>query len=155
MTGAADAVANEAGLSETENRERQDAAITNLFIANPFVRELGLRLDSRTATEVVVRMPFKTELCNSAGTHHGGAVSALADSAAALAVWNTQDFTKGRRMVTLAMSLQYLGATPGSDLVATARCTKRGREVAFIAVHVADSDGAPIAESLVTYRVTL
>jgi uncharacterized protein (TIGR00369 family) len=155
MTAPEDPLAGEAGLAVAENRERQDAAISKLFVANPFVRELGLRLDGRTTTEVVVRMPFKLELCNSAGTHHGGAVSALADTAAALAIWNTQDFTKGRQMVTLAMSLQYLGAAPGNDLVATARCTKRGREVAFVAVHIADSDGAPIAESLVTYRVTL
>lgn len=146
---------NDASLSEAQNRELQDSAMANLLVANPFVQVLGLLIESRSTSEVIVRMPFKSDLCNSAGNHHGGSVSALADSAAALAVWNTQDFNKGRRMVTLAMSLQYLGVAPGVDLLATARCTKRGREVAFVAVQVTDVGGAPIAECLVTYRVTL
>ncbi|HVV31057.1 MAG TPA: PaaI family thioesterase [Mycobacteriales bacterium] len=137
-----------------DNAALRDAAIANVFERNPFVQLLGIGLQERTMSEVTLRMPFRPVLCNTAGVHHGGAIGSFIDTAGAVAVWNTHDFTKGKRMATLAMTTQYVGVAPGKDLLASARCTKRGRGVAFVHVLVVDTEGVLIADALGTYRLS-
>jgi acyl-coenzyme A thioesterase PaaI-like protein len=41
------------------------------------------------------------------------------------------DFSRGSRLTTISMSVQYLTVAPGEDLVCTGRCLRRGRTVSF------------------------
>ena len=69
------------------------------------------------------------------------------------AAWSNHDFEKGARASTVSMTIQYLGAARQSDLVCHARAVKRGRELIFTEIDVADHDGAPVAHALQTYRI--
>ncbi len=47
------------------------------------------------------------------------------------AVMAGHDFAKGSRLTTISLSVHYLSVAPGEDLLATGRCTRRGRSVHF------------------------
>jgi uncharacterized protein (TIGR00369 family) len=88
-----------------------------------------------------------------ARAHHGGAVASLADTAGAVAAWNGHDFGRGTRIVTLSMTVQHMSASPGSDLLAEAWCSRRGRDVVFVTARVTDPEGRSVAEAMAVFGV--
>ncbi len=50
----------------------------------PFVHLLGIAITSATRDEIKGTMPWRTEICTTAGVIHGGALMAFADSLGAL-----------------------------------------------------------------------
>lgn len=85
---------------------------------------------------------------NAQGKVMGGAIFTLADFALAIASNIGQDPT-----VNLQSSIEYLKATRGTKLIATADCVKEGRRIAFYDVVVEDDLGELIAKvSIVGYR---
>ncbi len=87
---------------------------------------------------------------NALGRVMGGAIFTLADFALAIACNIAQGPT-----VNVATTIEYLSATKGSRLTATADCVKEGRRVAFYDVVVMDDLGVEIAKMSVTaYRPT-
>ena len=53
---------------------------------------------------------------------------------------------------TVSMSVDYVSAARGVDLVATAVAVRRGRSLCFCEVTVADPDGGVIAKGLAVHR---
>ena len=85
---------------------------------------------------------------NAQGNVMGGAIFTLADFALALASNIGEAPT-----VNVASSIEYLSATRGTKLIATADCEKDGRHLAFYAVKVTDDTGRLIARvSITAYR---
>lgn len=85
---------------------------------------------------------------NAQGNVMGGAIFTLADFALAIASNIAQDPT-----VNLSSSIEYIKATHGSKLIATADCVKDGRRIAFYDVVVTDDMDELIAKvSIVGYR---
>ena len=85
---------------------------------------------------------------NALGKVMGGAIFTLADFALAIACSIGQDPT-----VNLTSSIEYMTASKGSKLTATADCTKEGRRIAFYDVVVTDDLDALVAKvSIVAYR---
>lgn len=85
---------------------------------------------------------------NAQGKVMGGAIFTLADFALAIASNIAQDPT-----VNLSTTIDYMTATKGTKLTATADCTKEGRRIAFYDVIVEDDLGALVAKvSIVAYR---
>jgi uncharacterized protein (TIGR00369 family) len=119
----------------------------------PFSVVCGLKIESASEGEVVVRMPFDLRLLNSGGPTvpiHGGAIASLADFAACAAVW-TLPITQ--RSATISMTVNYTGPGISSDLIATARVGRAGRRIASINVTIRDKDSALVADALVTYKI--
>jgi uncharacterized protein (TIGR00369 family) len=81
-------------------------------------------------------LPYADQLSAHADIFHGGVVSALLDTTATEAVMAGHDFAKGSRITTISLSVQYLSVVPGENLVATGRCTRRGRTVHFAEARV-------------------
>lgn len=71
----------------------------------------------------------------------GGAIFTLADFALAIASNVGQPPT-----VSVNHSIDFFRATKGSKLIATARCDKEGRSLAFFTVDVVDDLGKDIAK---------
>lgn len=139
-------------LSEAEQLERRDALRTLMF-ATPYIEGLGISVDVWATEHVVLRLAWKHDLTNDGAAYHGGAVASLMDTAGAAAVWADHDFNKGARAATVSMTINYTGTARQSDLLATARCVKRGKDLAFSEIEVHDQAGKLIATGTLVYRI--
>lgn len=80
---------------------------------------------------------------------HGGAISSLADSAAAWATAASAGFK--RAPLTVEMKINFLLPVVSGRLVAEARVVHGGRTICLCDVDVRDGEGRLVAKSLVTY----
>lgn len=136
-----------------EQQERRRSAVRDLMPTTPFLAGLGVRFDRWEPDDVVLRLPFREDLTNDGTYFHGGVIASAIDTAGAAAAWSNHDFDKGSRASTIAMSVQYVGAAKGSDLVCHARTVRRGRELTFTEITATDADGAVVAHAVQTYRI--
>jgi uncharacterized protein (TIGR00369 family) len=132
-------------------RNLVDAAI----VRSPYGRLLGLELASVEPDRVRVRLPYRVDVTTLGDTVHGGAVSALVDSAATAAFWAHPAATPSARGTTIGFSINFVAAGRGQDLVADARVRRRGREICTGEVSVSDAAGREVAVALVTYKLSL
>lgn len=129
------------------------ARIRRWFEAAPFNRHLGLRLGRLERDRAEVVLPFTPSLPTLGEVVHGGAISALADTAATVVSWaGVEDPGEGRG-ATVALTVEFLAPARGRDLTATARVLRRGRALCFAEVDVTEPDGRLVAKALATYRL--
>ncbi|HEX7521224.1 MAG TPA: PaaI family thioesterase [Acidimicrobiia bacterium] len=139
-------------LSPDEQRERR-AFLRSSIVRTRYIGSLGIVVERWDEDAVQLRLPFDAALTNDGSAFHGGAIASLMDTTGASAVWAGHDFDKGTRAATVTMTINYLGAAQGTDLVADAVCVKRGRELSFAEVRVHDPDGKPVATGTLVYRI--
>jgi uncharacterized protein (TIGR00369 family) len=138
-------------LTHDEQEQWRDRFRT-LMVGTPFIKSLGMVVDAWGPEQVVLRVPFADHLTNDGKEFHGGVIGALVDTAGAAAVWAGHDFDKGYRASTVSMTVNYTGRAQG-DLVGTAACVKRGRDLAFSEIRVADEHGTLVATGTLVYRI--
>lgn len=138
-------------LSEEEQREWR-ARFRDIMVGTRFIKGLGVVVDQWTDDEVVLRVPFAEHLTNDGREYHGGVIASLIDTAGAAAVWAGHDFDKGLRASTVSMTVNYTGRSAG-DLIATAHCLKRGRDLSFSEITVRDPDSRLVATGTLVYRI--
>lgn len=139
-------------LTEQEQRDRREA-VRALMFTTPYIQTLGIEPEAWSEDGVRLRLRFDEKLSNDGRVYHGGVIASLMDTAGAAAVWAGHDFDKGAKASTVSMSINYLGAAYRNDLVAEARCVKRGKELAFSEISIRDADGKPVASGILTYRI--
>jgi uncharacterized protein (TIGR00369 family) len=132
-------------------RELVDAAI----VRSPYGKLLGLELVSAEPDRVRVKLPYRVDVTTLGDTVHGGAISALVDSAATAAFWAHPGASPNARGTTIGFSINFVAAGRGQDLVADARVRRRGREICTGEVSVTDAAGKEVAVALVTYKLSL
>src|SRR5262245_47737177 len=124
-----------------------------MFIPNsPHASALGIRLASIGTDEAVLELPFKEELVTIGDVVHGGAVSALIDTAAMAAAWASDEVPESPAGSTVALSVNFVAAAQGVDLRAEARVARRGGRLSFCEVSVRDPEGSLVAHGIATYR---
>jgi uncharacterized protein (TIGR00369 family) len=126
--------------------------ITAFIPASPLPAALGIRLDSIAADRARLAMPWKEELATMADVVHGGAIAALADTAAMAAAWATDDVPEALTGATVSLTLDYLRAGRG-DLAAEAWVVRRGGRLVYIRVDVTDTDGTSVAAGQAVYSL--
>lgn len=115
----------------------------------PFVKLLGLQLESAERGRAVVRMPFREDLMNGGGSVHGGAVVSLCDSAFYVALATV--FGPEQPAATATLTCSFLrSARPPHDLIATATVIKPGRRIVYGEVSV-ESDGQVVAHATLNF----
>jgi uncharacterized protein (TIGR00369 family) len=127
--------------------------ITQFLEHSPFVLHLGVRLDSIEADRAQLAMPYRDELATIGDVVHGGALSALVDTAAMAASWSAHDASGPLRGTTVGLSVDFVAAARGQEVKADARVIRRGKSLCFCDVDVTDRDGALVAKGIVTYKL--
>jgi len=127
--------------------------IEQFLAVSPFVRHLGIRLERLDPDRALLAMPFADSLVTIGDIVHGGAVSALIDTAAMAAAWSTPEVPENLRGTTVGLSVQFLAAARGRELLAQATVSRRGKSLCYCEVGVTDSDGQLVAKGLVTYKL--
>jgi len=130
----------------------QLATVAARFERAPYNARLGLRVETIGPDRVRVRIPYKDENSNPGKALHGGVPASTINIAGVLAAWT--GFSNGAALETgtLDLSVNYLAAAIGEDIVATAEVLRRGKEIVYSDVDVRNDAGKRIAKGLVTYR---
>lgn len=122
----------------------------------PYCRMLGMTLDRVEQDGLVLSMPYDAELIGdpATGVLHGGAVSALMDTACGVSV--AVHPQGARDTATLDLRIDYMrGAVPGQRLHARAICTHFTRSVAFVrATAWGDDESRPVATATGAFTLT-
>lgn len=131
-------------------------AIARKFIeALPHSRALEMRLEKIGLGTATIFMPYDPRLIGdpATGIIHGGAVSALMDTACGAAVMVHPN--AGVSTATLDLRIDYMRpATPGQSIRARAECHHVTRSVAFVrAVATDDDETRPVATATGAFTV--
>lgn len=130
-------------------------SLVSAFPDVPFQKLLGIQIVSVTNNKAVVRLPYRAELAGGGNALHGGTISSLLDLTGALAAWSGHDPSRGMKAATVSMTVNYLSAALGCDIVASATAVKRGRELIFTEVAISEESSKNlIANGTMVYRIT-
>jgi uncharacterized protein (TIGR00369 family) len=129
-----------------------DAAVRARFDAVPYAVSLGIALQEATAQRIVLCLPFKEENANPGRVLHGGVTASMIDAAGALAGAAALGAAADWEVSTLDLSVDYLAAAIGEELIATAEVLRRGKELVYSSVDVRTDAGKRIAVGLSTVR---
>jgi uncharacterized protein (TIGR00369 family) len=119
----------------------------------PFNKLCGFTVTRWDDDGVRMEVDDADALANGVGSMHGGVVATLIDTAANAAAIVVDDFEPDTRVVTVSMTVNYVGPARG-HLVADAVCAERGRSLNSVSVDVRGGDGALVARGLVVVKVS-
>lgn len=138
-------------MSDTSN-----TLASQFILAIPHSRRLGMKIEQIDEGTAVISMPYNEALIGDPKTKviHGGAVSALMDTAGGAAVMSHPEAGVGT--ATLDLRIDYMRpATPGQTITATATCYNVTRTVAFVRATACDADTTrPVATAAGAFTVT-
>ncbi|MFE7840472.1 PaaI family thioesterase [Streptomyces sp. NPDC057474] len=140
-------------LTEQQQRERRAWFRVRWERGVAFNRRCRIRVTRWDAEAVEIVLPYTESLSAHEDVFHGGVISALIDTAGSGAVIAGHDFTKGSRLSTVSMSVQYLAPARGHEAVAYARCVRRGHRLHFADVDVM-TDGRVCARGQVVVTIS-
>ena len=120
-------------------------AAREYFRKDTFAMNNDMALEELTEDGAVCSMAVTERHQNAEGGLMGGAILALADFTFAAAANNAHHPT-----VAQQVSLNFLNASKGKKLTASASCLKSGRTSCVYVIHIKDDLGKDIAQAMFT-----
>ena len=117
----------------------------------PFLQHLKIQTDELGQGTARLSLPIERELTNSLGTAHGGVIMSLLDVAVCTAARTLHPDSVG--VITIDLSVSFIGGGSGKRLVADARVLKDGRSMSFVEGEAKNEDGSLVAKAIATVRV--
>lgn len=114
--------------------------ISSFLDADPFSRELGIKLESASKNSATLSLVITENHLNPHGTVHGGVIYTLAD--AAFAVASNAD---GTPSVAINTSISYMKAVKSGKLIAKAHEFSKNHTLGSYIVEIHDLEGEKIA----------
>ena len=117
----------------------------------PFEEYLGMRIDEAADGKAILSMPFRVKLAQGKGLMHGGAVTALADTAVAMAIKSL--LPEDTHFATVEMSLKFHAPVKGGVVKAVAHVAgQEGRTIRGEA-EVFDENGVKVASFVSVFKM--
>ena len=126
--------------------------IAQFIPASPLVKHLGIELAKLEPDRAELRLPYKDEIATMGDVIHGGAIASLIDTAGMAAAWADDVEPEALAGATVSLTVDYVAAARGQDLLATATVARRGRSLAFTDVRVTEPGGRLVAKGSLVYR---
>ena len=117
----------------------------------PFEEYLGMRIEEAAEGRAVLTMPFLVKLAQGKGLMHGGAITALADTAVAMAIKSV--LPEGTHFVTVELCLKFHAAVKSGTVRAVAAITERDERTIKGLAEVFDGDGVKAATFQSEFRI--
>lgn len=117
----------------------------------PFEEYLGMRIDDAEEGRATLTMPFTVKLAQGKGLMHGGAVTALADTAVAMAIKSV--LPEDTHFATTDLALKFHAPVRGGTVRAEARIIAQDDRVITGEAQVFDDQGVKVATFTSTFRV--
>ena len=119
----------------------------------PYLQHLKISTDELGRGSARLSMPIEPHLTNSLGTAHGGVIVSLLDVALCTAARTLHPDSIG--VITIDLSVSFIGGASGARLIADARVLKDGRSMSFVEGEAKNEDGSLVAKAIATVRVRL
>jgi len=117
----------------------------------PFEEFLGMRIEEARDGRALLTMPFRVKLAQGKGLMHGGAVTALADTAVAMAIKSL--LPEDTHFATVALDLKFHAPVRGGTVRAEARVTERDERNIKGEAEVFDDNGVKVATFTSHFKV--
>ena len=117
----------------------------------PFEEYLGMKIEEAAHGKAVLAMPFTVKLAQGKGLLHGGAVTALADTAVAMAIKSV--LQEGTHFVTMELSLKFHAPVRSGVVRAVATIVERDERTIQGMAEVFDDQGSKAATFTSVFRV--
>lgn len=104
---------------------------------------LGLVLEDARIDYSRLRLPYRPEMNQPAGVMHGGAITSLIDTAVVPAIGSFYD--EMPRMLTISLTVNFLGAIIEEDAVCEGWIERRGKSIVFCAAEVIGATSGKVA----------
>ena len=117
----------------------------------PFLQHLKIQTDELGQGSARLSLPVEREFTNSLGTVHGGVIMSLLDVAVCTAARTLHPESIG--VITIDMSVSFIGGGTGKRLCADARVMRDGRSMSFVEGEAKNEDGSLVAKAIATVRV--
>jgi len=125
--------------------------LVNIGQNSPFYQLLNMRIEEVRDNYARLSIKIDEKHIQFQGAVHGGVITSLADSAAAWAIYGSNNLEG--TPVTVEMKINFLKPVKSGKLVAEARNIHRGSRICVGDVEIKNGEGDLIAKSLVTYYV--
>ena len=121
---------------------------------SPLVRHLGIEVKALEPDLAELLLPYRPELATMGDIVHGGAIATLIDTTAMAAAWaHDGEAPESATGSTVSMTIDYVEAARGGDLLATGVPVRRGRSLCFCEVTVTEPPGERVvAKGSAVYR---
>lgn len=117
----------------------------------PFEEYLDMTIESAADGRAVLTMPFTVKHAQGKGLMHGGAVTALADTAVAMAIKSL--LPEGTHFVTTELSLTFHAPIEGGSAKAVATTVREDERTLRGVAEVFDAEGVKAATFRSVFRV--
>ncbi len=117
----------------------------------PLEEYLGMRIEEAADGRAVLSMPFLVKLAQGKGLMHGGAITALADTAVAMAIKSI--LPEDSHFVTMELSLKFHAPVRSGTVRAVALVVERDDRTIKGMAEVFDGDGVTAATFQSIFRV--